>query len=203
MKNTDSARTAENPRCRQQGVTCMPYERPDWDSYFMTIAAVAATRSTCLRRQVGAVIVRDGQIISTGYNGSPKGTPHCAETGCLRARLHIPSGERQEICRGSHAEMNAIAQAASVGVSTAGASLYCTHSPCAFCTKAIINAGIRRVVYLYSYPDELAEHLREEAGLICGQFPHENLQKIFRCLDLVRAQLDRDAELKKGECSCC
>ncbi len=178
-------------------------ERPDWDSYFMTLAAVAATRSTCLRRQVGAVIVRDGQIISTGYNGSPKGTPHCAETGCLREKLHIPSGERHEICRGSHAEMNAIAQAASVGVSTSGASLYCTHAPCAFCSKAIINAGIRRVVYLYPYPDELAETLRREAGLICGQFPEDRMQRIYRCLELVHAQLDRDAGLKKGECSCC
>lgn len=160
----------------------MVYTRPDWESYFMTLALVAATRSTCLRRSVGAVIVKDGQIISTGYNGAPKGTPHCAETGCLRTRLKIPSGERQEMCRGSHAEMNAIAQAAAVGVSTDGAVLYCTHSPCAFCSKAIINAGIVRVVYLYEYPDELAEQLRKEAGLVSVRFPKEKIECMTSCL---------------------
>ncbi|WP_288296732.1 cytidine/deoxycytidylate deaminase family protein [uncultured Pyramidobacter sp.] len=180
----------------------MSYQRPDWESYFMTLALVAATRSTCLRRQVGAVIVRDGQIISTGYNGAPKGTPHCFETGCLRTKLGIPSGERHEICRGSHAEMNAIAQAASVGVSTAGASLYCTHSPCSFCTKAIINAGIRRVVYLYSYPDELAENLRREAGLVAEHFPPERLGCISDCLDRARLSLGDQKGAKEG-CSCC
>ena len=185
-----------------KGVMGAMRTRPDWESYFMTLAAVAATRSTCLRRQVGAVIVRDGQIISTGYNGSPKGTPHCSETGCLRRVLNIPSGERQEMCRGSHAEMNAISQAASVGVSTAGAVLYCTHSPCAFCSKAIINAGIRRVVYLYSYPDELAERLRIEAGLISEQFPAEKLACIHGCLDLARESVGTMNERKDG-CPCC
>lgn len=179
------------------------HQRPDWESYFMTLAAVAAARSTCLRRQVGAVIVRAGQIISTGYNGSPKGAPHCAETGCLRAQLHIPSGERQEMCRGSHAEMNAIAQAASVGVSTAGATLYCTHSPCAFCTKAIINAGITRVVYLYSYPDALAEKLRQEAGLTSDQFPEEKRARILACLNLARDIAGVSELTEKGGCSCC
>lgn len=164
----------------------MAFERPDWESYFMTLAAVAATRSTCLRRQVGAVIVRDGQIISTGYNGAPKNVPHCAETGCLRERLGIPSGERHEMCRGSHAELNAIAQAASLGVSTAGAVLYCTHAPCSFCTKAIINAGIRRVVYIHGYPDELAETLRREAGLFTEQFSPEHFDRIVSCLEKVR-----------------
>ena len=178
------------------------HERPDWESYFMTLAAVAATRSTCLRRQVGAVIVRDGQVIGTGYNGSPKGTPHCSETGCLRSQLKIPSGERQEMCRGSHAEMNAIAQAASVGVSTAGAVLYCTHSPCAFCSKAIINAGIRRVVFLNSYPDELAERLRDEAGLISEQFPAENAPRILGCLDQARESVQVKHDRKEG-CPCC
>lgn len=168
----------------------MSYQRPDWESYFMTLALVAGTRSTCLRRQVGAVIVRDGQIISTGYNGAPKGTPHCFETGCLRAKLCISSGERHEICRGSHAEMNAIAQAASVGVSTAGAILYCTHSPCSFCTKAIINAGIRRVVYLYSYPDELAGDLQQEAGLTVEHFPPERRVFIADCLNRARLRLN-------------
>ena len=176
--------------------------RPDWESYFMTLAAVAATRSTCLRRHVGAVIVRDGQVIGTGYNGSPKGTPHCSETGCLRSVLNIPSGERQEMCRGSHAEMNAIAQAASVGVSTAGAVLYCTHSPCAFCSKAIINAGIRRVVYLNSYPDELAERLRAEAGLVSERFPAENAARILACLDQARESVRESHDRKEG-CTCC
>jgi dCMP deaminase len=143
----------------------MSGKRPDWDSYFMSIADVVSTRSTCLRRKVGAVIVRDRQIISTGYNGAPKGVPHCADVGCLREQLSIPPGERHEMCRGSHAEINAIAQAAAVGSSTAGATLYCTHEPCSFCAKAIINAGIVRLVFREPYPDELSRKLRKEAGL--------------------------------------
>ena len=115
----------------------MENKRPGWDEYFMSIAAVVSTRSTCLRRHVGAVIVRDRQIVSTGYNGAPKGTPHCAVTGCLREKMGIPSGERHEICRGSHAEVNAIAQAASMGSATVDSTIYCTHEPCSFCTKAI------------------------------------------------------------------
>jgi dCMP deaminase len=149
--------------------------RPDWDNYFMAIASVVATRSTCLRRKVGAVIVRDRQIISTGYNGAPKGVPHCAEVGCLREKLGIPSGERHEICRGAHAEINAIAQAAATGTITAGADLYCTHEPCSFCTKAMINAGIRRVLYVFPYPDPLARQLREEAGLAACVLPESTL----------------------------
>ncbi|HCL78492.1 MAG TPA: cytidine deaminase [Synergistaceae bacterium] len=149
----------------------MELQRPDWDTYFMMIAGVAASRSTCLRRRVGAVIVRDSQIISTGYNGSPKGLPHCGEVGCLRQVLNIPSGERHEICRGSHAEMNAIAQAASVGTSTAGGTIYCTHEPCSFCTKAIINAGIRRIVFVHPYPDPLAHQLRAEASVVVDRLP--------------------------------
>lgn len=186
--------------------------RPDWESYFMMLAAVTATRSTCLRRAVGAVIVRDRQIISTGYNGAPKGTPHCAETGCLRAKLKIPSGERQEMCRGSHAELNAISQAASVGVSTAGADLYCTHAPCAYCTKAIINAGIKRVVYLYDYPDDLARALRDEAGLVTELYPSERVGNILACLGRVSDDLSdsmrkkspqKPSDVKRGEPSCC
>lgn len=154
----------------------MSTHRPDWDSYFLLIARVVATRSTCLRRQVGAVIVKDLQIVSTGYNGAPKGVPHCEEVGCIRTLLKIPSGERHEMCRGSHAEINAIAQAAALGVSTAGADIYCTHEPCAFCSKAIINAGIHRVIFISEYPDELGRRLREEASVISiqkepGEFP--------------------------------
>ena len=139
--------------------------RPEWDVYFMMIASVAATRSTCLRRRVGAVIVKDRQIVSTGYNGAPKGLPHCDEVGCLRTILSIPSGERHEMCRGSHAEMNAIAHAAAAGVCTAGGHIYCTHEPCSFCTKAIINASIERVVFLYPYPDALAREMRSQASV--------------------------------------
>jgi len=149
--------------------------RPDWDNYFMAIASVVATRSTCLRRKVGAVIVRDRQIISTGYNGAPKGVTHCAEAGCLREKLGIPSGERHEICRGAHAEINAIAQAAATGSTTAGGDIYCTHEPCSFCTKAMINAGIRRILYVFPYPDPLARQLREEAGLETCPLPESSL----------------------------
>ena len=146
-------------------------DRPGWDEYFMSIASVVSTRSTCLRRKVGAVIVRDRQIVSTGYNGAPKGAPHCSATGCLREKMGIPAGERHEICRGSHAEVNAIAQAAAIGASTSGGVIYCTHEPCSFCTKAIINAGIRRIVYVESYPDAIACLLREEAGIDAERLP--------------------------------
>jgi dCMP deaminase len=140
-------------------------DRPDWTDYFMSIASVVASRSTCLRRQVGAVIVRGRHIVSTGYNGAPRGVRHCTVVGCLREELGVPSGERHEICRGSHAEINAIVQAAATGSSTEGAELYCTHEPCSFCTKAIINAGIHRIVFASPYPDPLARTLREEAGV--------------------------------------
>ncbi len=143
----------------------MEDQRPGWDEYFMSIASVVSTRSTCLRRKVGAVIVRDRQIVSTGYNGAPKGIPHCSVTGCLREKLEVPSGEKHEICRGSHAEVNSIAQAAAMGSSTAGSVIYCTHEPCSFCTKAIINAGIRRIVFVNPYPDAISGLLREEADI--------------------------------------
>ena len=153
----------------------MRLERPDWDSYFMMIAAVVAGRSTCLRRQVGAVIVRDRQILSTGYNGAPRGVPHCDEAGCLRERLAIPSGERHEMCRGSHAEINAIAQAAAAGVATQGSWVYCTHEPCVYCTKALINAGCKRVVFMRPYPDELAREIARQSGLEFVHYPPEKL----------------------------
>ena len=143
--------------------------RPGWDEYFLRVAWVVASRSTCLRRRVGAVIVRERYMVSTGYNGAPTGVPHCAEVGCLRERLGIPSGERHEMCRGSHGEVNALCQAAAMGAATAGGVLYCTHEPCAFCTKALINAGIREMVFLHPYPDELARTLRREAGVLWRQ----------------------------------
>ncbi len=139
--------------------------RPSWDDYFMDITQRVATRSTCLRRQVGAVIVLDKRILATGYNGAPRGLPHCDETGCLRAELGIPSGQRQEICRGLHAEQNAIIQAALHGVSVAGGTIYVTHQPCITCAKMIINAGIERVVCAQVYPDELARSFLAEANV--------------------------------------
>ncbi|MCL4394243.1 MAG: cytidine/deoxycytidylate deaminase family protein [Chloroflexi bacterium] len=138
--------------------------RPSWDSYFMQIALDVATRSTCLRRQVGAVIVKDKRILTTGYNGAPRGLAHCLEIGCMRERLAIPSGERTELCRGLHAEQNAIIQAALYGVPIAGADIYSTHQPCVLCAKMIVNADIRRIVYRGSYPDEIARAMLAEAG---------------------------------------
>lgn len=143
----------------------MPTDRPDWDTYFLLIAKVVATRSTCLRRKVGAVLVRDKQILSTGYNGAPKNVSHCDKVGCLREKMGIPSGERHEFCRGSHAEINAIAQAAAAGVATQGCWVYCTHEPCVYCTKALINAGCERIAYIYPYPDDLARSIIKESGV--------------------------------------
>jgi dCMP deaminase len=139
--------------------------RPSWDEYFGQITKQVATRSTCLRRHVGAVIVHEKRILSTGYNGAPKGLPHCDETGCLRDQLGIPSGQRQEICRGLHAEQNAIIQAALHGVAISGSDIYVTHQPCITCAKMIINAGIKRVVCLSTYPDDMARSFLEAAGV--------------------------------------
>lgn len=145
-------------------------KRPSWDSYFIQMAQVVAGRSTCLRRQVGAVLVKDKQILSTGYNGSPSGLQHCDEVGCLRQSLGVPSGERHEICRAVHAEQNALVQAAKHGVAITGADLYTTHQPCVLCTKLLINAGIKRVIYTHSYPDQLAVEMAREAGLDLVKF---------------------------------
>ncbi len=139
--------------------------RPDWDEYFMSLLEVIKTRSTCLRRQVAAVIVKDKRIIATGYNGAPKGVFHCEHVGCLRDKLKIPSGERHELCRGIHAEQNAIIQASVYGVSIEGADIYITHSPCILCSKMLINAGIKRIVYKGDYPDKLALDMLGEAGV--------------------------------------
>src|SRR5512136_2014667 len=121
--------------------------RPSWDEYFMEITRLVARRSTCLRRQVGAVLVKDKNILATGYNGAPSGVAHCLDAGCLREQLGIPSGERHELCRGLHAEQNAIIQAAFHGIRIQGATIYCTNQPCVICTKMIINAGIKEVIY--------------------------------------------------------
>ena len=136
--------------------------RPDWDTYFLELAQLASKRSTCLRRKVGAVIVKDKYLLSTGYNGAPKGITHCEKVGCIREKMKIPSGQRHELCRGLHAEQNAIIQAALHGVSTDNAILYCTNLPCSICAKMIINAGIKRIVFSGGYPDEMTKDLLSE-----------------------------------------
>ncbi len=148
-------------------------DRPSWQQYFMQMAVLASQRSTCLRRKVGAILVRDNQILSSGYNGAPKNIRHCAEVGCLRQQNNVPSGEKHELCRGVHAEQNAIIQAGLNGSSTRGAVLYCTNQPCSICAKLIINAEIRTVYISEPYPDKLAELLMEEAGI---ELIHFNMQ---------------------------
>lgn len=140
-------------------------QRPSWDTYFMNITTLVAQRSTCTRRAVGAIIVKDKRILSTGYNGAPSGIRHCLEVGCLRESLQVPSGERHELCRGIHAEQNAIIQAAYHGVSVNNAVLYCTNQPCAICAKMIINAGIKKIYYQSGYADALAQEMLTEAGI--------------------------------------
>jgi len=140
-------------------------DRPPWDEYFLEMARVVARRSTCLRRQVGAILVREKRILASGYNGAPSGLPHCEDVGCRRAQLGIPSGERQELCRALHAEQNAIIQAALHGVNTRHSTLYCTNQPCAICAKMLINAGVVRVVYEGDYPDELALEMLGQAEI--------------------------------------
>ncbi len=139
--------------------------RPSWDRYFLEIAQLLTKRSTCLRRQVGALIVKDKRILATGYNGAPTGIEHCAVTGCLREKLRVPPGERHELCRGLHAEQNALLQAARYGLLVAGAVLYSTNQPCIICTKMLINAGIKDIVTLAGYPDKLSEEFLKEAKI--------------------------------------
>lgn len=140
-------------------------QRPSWDEYFMDMLEVVKTRSTCIRRQVGAIIVKDHKIISTGYNGAPKGLNHCTKDTCIRLKNNIKSGERHELCRATHAEQNAIISAATMGVSVEGADIYITDSPCILCSKMLINAGIKRIVYKGNYPDEFSMELLKEAGV--------------------------------------
>ncbi len=140
-------------------------ERPDWDSYFMAITVLVSKRSTCNRRSVGAVIVKDKRILSTGYNGAPSGIEHCSEVGCLREKLNVPSGEKHELCRGIHAEQNAIIQAAFHGVSIKGATLYCTNQPCSICAKMIINAGIKNIFYQEGYADSMSRQMLKDADV--------------------------------------
>jgi dCMP deaminase len=144
--------------------------RPSWDEYFMQIVGLIKTRSTCLRRQVGALIVKDKRILATGYNGAPMGCKHCSELGCLRDELNIPSGQRHELCRAIHAEQNAIVQAAYSGTSVKNGTLYVTHQPCVLCAKMVINADIKKIVFRGDYPDELSMDLLKESGVRVVRF---------------------------------
>ena len=181
--------------------------RLDWDEYFMEFARLTAKRSTCLRSQVGAVIVKDKHIIATGYNGAPRGLKHCDELGgCLRQQLNVPSGERHELCRALHAEQNAIIQAATLGQSIEGASIYITHQPCSICSKMIINAGIKRIVVDQGYPDKMATEILREAGLAAIM-----LEDILKKTDIKKQDMEnpeimdtkRDYKNPDTEASCC
>ncbi|CAN2040375.1 dCMP deaminase [Candidatus Magnetomoraceae bacterium gMMP-15] len=143
----------------------MKTDRPSWQEYFMGIAKLVSSRSTCVRRHVGAILVKDKRILSTGYNGAPTGLPHCSDIGCLREAMKVPSGEKHELCRGLHAEQNAIIQAAVHGVSIKDSSLICTHHPCSICTKMLINAGITTIYYESGYRDSLSKELLKDTKI--------------------------------------
>lgn len=153
-------------------------KRPSWDEYFMAMAFLVATRSTCERRHVGAIIVRDKRILATGYNGPPAGLPHCDEVGCIRSKLGIPSAERQELCRGIHAEQNAIIQSALFGVSTEGSVLYCTNKPCITCAKILVNAKIKKIFVSNEYPDEFSDEIFKSAGIPVIYMPKPDMSFI-------------------------
>lgn len=144
--------------------------RPDWDEYFINIADLVKERSTCLRRKVGAVIVLNNRILTTGYNGAPPGAVHCEDIGCLREAMKIPSGERHELCRALHAEQNAVIQAAKHGISIEGATIYTTTYPCVICSKILIASGIKRIVYKGGYPDELSKRFLSESEIEIFEF---------------------------------
>ncbi len=139
--------------------------RPSWDEYFLEVAKLVSKRSTCMRRKVGAVLVKDKRILATGYNGAPSGLEHCIDVGCLREKLGIPSGERHELCRGLHAEQNALIQASLYGVGVKGASLYATNTPCIICAKMLINAGIKQIITCGGYPDKMALDFLKKAKI--------------------------------------
>lgn len=141
-------------------------KRPSWDEYFLEIANLISSRSTCLRRRVGAVIVRDKRILATGYNGTPSRLPHCFEIGCLREKMKIPSGERHELCRGLHGEQNALLQASLHGVSVKDSALYCTNQPCIICAKMLINAGIKEIIVSGGYPDRMSMDFFKRAKIM-------------------------------------
>ncbi len=156
-----------------RGIGFMGLVRPSWDEYFMALAEVVSRRATCLRRGVGAILVRDRRILATGYNGAPVGLRHCGEEGCIREEMNVPSGQRHELCRGLHAEQNAIIQAALHGTSVRGSILYVTHQPCVVCAKMLVNAQVKEIVFGGNYPDELSRNILEEAGINLRRAPIE------------------------------
>ncbi|MFH0790648.1 MAG: cytidine/deoxycytidylate deaminase family protein [Candidatus Omnitrophota bacterium] len=139
--------------------------RPSWDEYFIEVAHLVAKRSTCLRRHVGAVAVRDKRILATGYNGAPSGLAHCENVGCIRQRMKIPSGERQELCRALHAEQNVVIQALIHKVDLKDSSIYVTNQPCVICSKILISTGVKEIIIADGYPDELAKRMLKEAKI--------------------------------------
>jgi len=141
------------------------HKRPSWDEYFLELSRLVAKRATCLRRRVGAVLVKDKRILATGYNGAPRGLAHCLDIGCIREKLKVPSGERHELCRALHAEQNALIQASLYGIGVQDATLYATNQPCIICAKMLINAGIKEIVVAEGYPDKMAMELLKEAGI--------------------------------------
>ncbi len=151
----------------------MGLDRPSWDEYFMALAEVVSRRATCVRRGVGALLVRDRRILATGYNGAPTGLQHCGQAGCMREQMNVPSGQRHELCRGLHAEQNAIIQAALHGTSVRDSVLYVTHQPCVVCAKMLVNAQIKEIVFAGDYPDELSRYILEEAGINLRRVPNE------------------------------
>jgi dCMP deaminase len=152
--------------------TRSPDSRPSWHEYFMGITNLVAARATCIRRKVGAVLVKDRRILCSGYNGAPAGIAHCRETGCLREKLNVPSGEKHELCRGVHAEQNVIIQAAYHGIAVQGAVLYCTNQPCSICAKMIINAGIKTVYFQEGYDDPMTIQMFDAAGVELIRLDH-------------------------------
>lgn len=143
----------------------VPNDRPSWHAYFMGICDLVASRATCTRRKVGAVLVKEKRILCSGYNGAPALVPHCSVTGCLRSQLNVPSGEKHELCRGVHAEQNVIIQAACHGIPVNESVLYCTHQPCSICAKMIINAGIKKVYYKDGYDDPATRYMFDKANI--------------------------------------
>lgn len=140
-------------------------KRPSWNKYFLEMTQLISKRSTCLRRHIGAVAVRDKRILATGYNGAPSGLAHCTDIGCIRQKLNIPSGQRQELCRGLHAEQNVIIQAVLHKVDLKGSILYVTNQPCVTCTKMLISVGVKEIIILEGYPDELARRMFKEVKI--------------------------------------
>lgn len=156
---------ATKPKRKRIGKKKPKNKRPSWDDYFLEMAQLVSKRSTCVRRQVGAVLVTDKKILATGYNGAPSGLAHCLDIGCLRDKLEIPSGQRHELCRVLHAEQNALIQASLHGISVKGSTLYVTNHPCIICAKMLINAGIKDIVITQGYPDKMAMGFLKEGKI--------------------------------------